>query len=251
MSADSDSPADRTPPEATEAAALRRLAGRIGHDLNNFLFVIEANLDLLREGAASDAGLRAPLDAIERSSQLLGMLAANLSTFGGRQAVHAERVDAAAVLSRGLTALRRILPKSIAVRERVPSDLWAVQADSRLLLSAVLNLGLNARDAMPEGGTLEITAENRSVAAGVAPENASARPGDYMALTFRDDGMGMTEAQVARALGGAAPRVGGDDDPPLGLEMVRALARALGGALSIESAPGGGAAVTLLLPRAV
>jgi len=179
------------------------------------------------------------------------MLAANLLTFAGRQTLHAEAVDVTAILSRGLAALHCLLPAGIRLDERIPTDLWPVRADPRLLLFAILNLGLNSRDAMPHGGRLIVAAENRFLEPGSALGQAVAQAGDYVALAFQDSGSDMTEARIARALAHDAPQAGPDEDLPLGLPMVRTMARALGGGILIESAPDRGTAVTLCLPRAV
>jgi len=237
--------------DGRDTAAQRRLAGRIGHDLNNLLFVIEGNLALLREAVPGDPGFAGPLGAIERSVQLAGMLAANLLTFAGRQMLHAEAVDVTTVLVQGIAALRRVLPASIEIEDRTPADLWAAHADPRLLLHAILNLGLNARDAMPDGGRLVVAADNRHLEPGTAPVGAATQAGDYVALSFQDSGSGMTEEQIAHALARHTGESKPDGDVPLGLPMVRIMAQALGGGIFIQSAPTVGTVVTLYLPRAM
>jgi|GEM_PF-2567499 len=236
--------------EARDTAALRRLAARVGHDLNNLLFVLEANLDFLRDAGAENADLAGPMSAIERSVHLAGMLAANLMTFAGRQSLQVEAVDVSASLERASAVLSRVLPSSIAVERQAPADLWPARADPRLLLYAMLNLGLNARDAMPDGGRLTVTLANRRLDPAADLDRVVDRAGDYVAVTFRDSGTGMTEDRIARALGRGAGGTGPDDEVALGLPTVRAMVRALGGGLSIQSERGRGAAVTVLLPRA-
>lgn len=226
-----------SPPPTPDAPDAQSLARRVGHDLNNLLFVLEGNLELLRDTLPASQATAGQLEAIERSAQLIGMLAANLLTFAGRQTQRPETVDAATELAAGLAALRRILPASIAVEEQVAADLWPVRADARLLRYAVLNLGLNARDAMPEGGRLVVAAENRRLGPGDPMCEAVAQPGDYVVLRFQDSG-----SRTASPAGNGAS---------LGLPMARTMARAVGGGLLVEpAAPDRGAQITLCLPRA-
>lgn len=236
--------------EAAEAALLQsqkleavgQLTGGIAHDFNNLLQAVSGNLELIsRRPDDPDKVVRwtaGALDAVERGRSLTAQLLA----FSRRQ-----RLDLSSVrLVELFGGMRDLLEKAVAplVRVRVaPVDpTWNVEADALQLELAILNLAFNARDAMPAGGTLTISAQrcNASAAPGL-------EPGDYVAITLADTGSGMTPDVKARALEPFFTTKGPGQGTGMGLSMAFGVATQSGGTLTVESEFGRGTSVTLFL----
>jgi CheY-like chemotaxis protein len=157
-------------------------------------------------------------------------------------------VDLGAMLTGMNALLRSALGGRIRVFTRLEPGLWAAMADRTQFELLVLNLAINARDAMPDGGTLTITAVNASLGEPSRPEQPAA--GDYVRITVADSGTGMTPEVLARAFEPYFTTKGSGKGSGLGLSQVYGVARQSGGAVSIETAAGVGTSVTVLLPRA-
>jgi signal transduction histidine kinase len=185
--------------QSQKMEALGQLTGGIAHDFNNLLLAINLNLESLAEDvAASD--MTAPLfagarDAVEQGRALIGQLLA----FGRRQSLRPVSFDVNAATLDTVMMLRRMLPAAISVHAPFGRDLWPVYADRNQLATALLNLALNARDAMPEGGRLDIKTANATVDRRAAAANPEAPAGDYVMIAICDTGAGMDAAVAARA----------------------------------------------------
>lgn len=232
--------------QAQKLEAVGQLTGGIAHDFNNLLQAIAGNLELIaRRPDDADRVIRwtsSALDAVERGRQLTGQLLA----FSSKQRLDVKSVRLAELIG-GMAGLveRAVAPLSRVRIERI-DPVWNVQTDALQLELAVLNLAFNARDAMPEGGVLTISAELRS---GTVAADVPA--GDYVALTVRDNGIGMAPEVAARAVEPFFSTKGVGKGTGMGLSMAFGVMRQSGGTLLIESAEGQGTAITLLLPLAV
>jgi PAS domain S-box-containing protein len=233
--------------QAQKLETIGQLTGGVAHDFNNLLAAIISNLDLLRKRVAGDERaarlVEGAIQGAERGAALTGRLLA----FARRQELKAEIVDVAALLRGMEDLLRRSLGPGIELLHDLPPDLAPVRVDPHQLELALLNLAVNARDAMPRGGTLAFLA---SVVAGPAGLPAELQPGRYLRLTVADTGLGMDEETARRALEPFFTTKGVGKGTGLGLSMVHGLALQSGGALSLQSRPGEGTAVHLFLPLA-
>ena len=227
--------------------AIGRLTAGIAHDFNNLLMSIGGNIDLLRaraERPETTRRLDAMRGAVERGSQLTRQLLA----FGRRQRLTPQAVELNAILADTVRLLASVLGQRIAVVLQPDAEVWPVFVDPGQIEHAILNLALNARDAMPEGGTITIGTINlpkvpRAVAADLSP-------GDYVELSVADTGAGMAEDVLTRAVEPFYTTKEPGQGSGLGLSQVYGIARQSGGTMRIESEPGGGTVVRLFLPRA-
>ncbi|RYH08659.1 PAS domain-containing protein [Tropicimonas sp. IMCC6043] len=232
--------------QAQKMEAIGQLTGGLAHDFNNLLAVILGNAELLQEDFPDSQPL---CTAIIRASRRGAEIAQRLLTFARRQPIWPEPVDIAG-LARDIHALSaRTLGDTIEVRLDLPDDLWFAATDSGQAENALLNLALNARDAMPEGGRLLIACENVSLARREA-DGLGLEPGDYVRLSVRDEGAGMSEAVRARAFDPFFTTKEHGKGTGLGLSMAYGFARQSNGAIEIESSEGVGTCVNLFLPRA-
>jgi len=231
--------------QAQKLEAVGQLTGGIAHDFNNLLQAIAGNLELIaRKPDDADRVIRwtsSALDAVERGRQLTGQLLA----FSSKQRLDVKSVRLAELIG-GMAGLveRAVAPLSRVRIDRI-DPVWNVQTDALQLELAVLNLAFNARDAMPEGGVLTVSAELRS-----GKVAADLPAGDYVALSVADTGTGMPPEVAARAVEPFFSTKGVGKGTGMGLSMAFGVMRQSGGTLLIESALGQGTTVTLLLPLA-
>lgn len=241
--------------QAQRMEAIGELTGGIAHDFNNLLAVILGNLRLLQEACAPRPELRELLeDALDATRSGVD-LTARLLAFGRGQPLHPETTDLRDLLLTLSRLIGRTLGEDIAVRLALAPDLWSVRVDRHQLETSLLNLAINARDAMPGGGCLIIEARNVEVRsaelesreAGLDPD---IRPGCYVALSVADTGTGMTAAVRHRAIQPFFTTKSPGRGNGLGLSMVYGFVRQSDGHLGITSEPGNGTKVTLYFPRA-
>jgi PAS domain S-box-containing protein len=232
---------------AQKMDAVGQLTSGLAHDFNNILSAILGNLELvgLRVG---DESLHRMLQAATRAAERGGKLTEQLLVFARKHPVDLAAVDLAGALTDMSEMLRRTLGGATAVQAAFGDDLWAALADAIQLEVAILNLALNARDAMPSGGVVLIAARN--VKASDTDKPPGLAPGDYVAVSVADTGTGMTEEVSARALEPFFTTKGPGKGTGLGLSQVYGFAKQSGGDLRIKSAPGRGTTVELFLPRA-
>ncbi len=227
-----------------------QLTGGIAHDFNNFLGVIIGNLDLAIRDVQN---MPRPRELIERAiagTQRAAALVQRLLSFSRRQSLQPTDIDTNHLVEELAAFAARSLGESIRMTLDLAPDTWHCRADRVQLESALMNLAMNARDAMPSGGTIGITTLNRSLDAVPADQVSDLPPGDYVQIMVADDGIGMDPAVLGRAFEPffTTKEVGAGTG--LGLSMVYGFVRQSGGDVRIESAPGRGTAVHLLLPRA-
>ena len=232
--------------EAQKLEMLGQLTGGVAHDFNNLLTPVMGSLDLLRrrhEDERSQRLIGNALQASERARTLISRLLA----FARRQNLEARAIDATAVVQGMLDLVRRSLGPLIEVALVSGADMPAAMVDPNQLELALLNLSVNARDAMPEGGCLSIALSAEEA----LPNNpAQLAPGRYVRLALSDTGSGMDEATLRRAVEPFYSTKGVGKGTGLGLSMVHGLAAQSGGALLLHSRPGEGTTAELWLPAA-
>ena len=233
---------------AQKMEAVGQLTGGIAHDFNNLLTAVLGSLALLRKRLPADDERAARLlenarQGAERGATLTGRLLA----FGRRQSLTPSAIDLPALVAGMSALLGGSLGAGVRIEARFPPGLPPVQADSNQLELAVLNLALNARDAMPRGGTITITAEERRIGPHDEPGLAA---GGYVVLSLADTGEGMDEATLARAMEPFFTTKGVGKGTGLGLSMVHGMVAQSGGRLVLHSRPGAGTVAALWLPRA-
>ncbi|HET6306413.1 MAG TPA: ATP-binding protein [Rhodopila sp.] len=226
--------------------ALGQLTGGIVHDFNNLLTAILGGLEVTRRRIDDPACVRlldASISAAQRGAKLIGQLLA----FARRQQLHVERLSLDGLVRETDELLVRSLGPLVTLEHELAGDVWPVMADASQVQTALLNLAINARDAMPDGGVLRIGCGNRSVAGGEADLPA----GDYAVLTVQDTGTGMTEAVRQQAFEPFFTTKELGKGTGLGLAQVYGFVRQSGGSVRIDSAVGGGTTITVWLPRAM
>lgn len=239
--------------QSQKMEAIGQLAGGVAHDFNNLLAVITGNLELLRGGTADEKEaselVRDALSAADRGAKLTRRLLA----FSRQERLEPTAVHVADALHGVASILRRVISATITVQVECPADMPPVLVDAGLFENALLNLAINARDAMPQGGTLTITASTVQLRATTSDPNAEAGSltGSFVQISVRDTGIGMPEDVLTHATEPFYTTKPVGQGTGLGLAMVYGFVRQSGGEMSISSAPGKGTTVTLLLPMAV
>jgi len=232
--------------------AIGQLTGGVAHDFNNLLAVVVGNLELLRKRMPADATLLRLVESALEGAQRGASLTQRLLAFARRQDLRPTQVDVPDLV-RGMTdLLRRSLGPQIRVETHFPLGLAPVRVDANQLEMSILNIAVNARDAMPDGGTLDISADE-AVPADL-PDAELADPGlagaRFVRLTLADTGTGMDERTLERAVDPFFTTKGLGKGTGLGLSMVQGLAAQSGGRLVLRSTPGAGTVVELFLPVA-
>ena len=236
--------------QAQKVQALGQLAGGIAHDFNNILQAVLGAAHLIEQRPDDRAKTRRLARTVISAAHRGTSIAQRLLSFTRRGELRAEAIDTAEMLDSVREVLAHTLGTTITVCIDVPPDIPPLVADLAQLETAIINLGTNARDAMPAGGTLTLAAEVAHVP-GDGRHPARLAPGDYVRLRVTDNGTGMDAATFIRA---GEPFF--TTKPPglgtgLGLTMVKGFAEQSGGALSISSSPGAGTTVVIWLPQAL
>ena len=230
--------------QSQKMEAMGQLTGGVAHDFNNLLTPIVGSLDLLqRRGVGSDREQRMIEGALQ-SAERAKILVQRLLAFARRQPLRATGVDLAELVQGMADLVTRASGPRVGLELDIAPGLPAVQTDPNQLELAILNLAVNARDAMEQGGTLTITAKVDQI----APGRADLAPGGYVRLSVTDTGSGMDQETLARAVEPFFSTKGIGKGTGLGLSMVHGLAAQLGGALAISSRLGVGTTVKLWLP---
>jgi PAS domain S-box-containing protein len=227
--------------QAQKMESIGQLTGGIAHDFNNLLAVMSGGLQVL-ERSKDPAQHRRVIEGMHRAVKRGAGLTSHLLAFSRRRPVNAEPIDMARHIQGMSEMLSRSLRGDIRVDMKFAPDLWPVEADAGEMELAILNLCVNARDAMREGGTIAIMAENQ-------PASEASGSGDFVKLTIADVGRGMAPDVLARAFEPFFTTKEVGHGSGLGLAQVYGFAVQSGGKVSLKSEVGGGTVVTLLLPR--
>lgn len=231
--------------QSQKMEAMGSLTGGVAHDFNNLLTPIIGSLDMLvRKGVGSERERRL-IDGALQSAERAKTLVQRLLAFARRQPLQPTAVDVGGLVKGMVGLIGSTLGPTIDVRVDLANDLPPASADPNQLEMALLNLAVNARDAMPDGGELTISAKRESVRTRHTPR---LKQGHYVRLRISDTGTGMDRATCERAIEPFFSTKGIGKGTGLGLSMVHGLTAQLGGGLTIESAPGQGTAIELWLP---
>jgi signal transduction histidine kinase len=230
--------------EMQKVESLGKLTGGIAHDFNNLLMAIMGNLSLLKRRLPDDPAFTRLLDGAMQGAKRGAVLTQRLLAFARRQELQPTSVDIRVLVDGMAEMLRRSIGPGIRIHLDFGSDLPPVRVDPNQLELALLNLALNARDAMPEGGRLDIAACREPFPAGVP----GLGPGEYVCVSVTDTGTGMDEAILQRATEPFFTTKGVGKGTGLGLSMVHGLAVQSGGAIQIASRTGEGTTVRIWLP---
>ncbi|NWB69377.1 response regulator [Pseudomonas sp. I8001] len=239
--------------QSQKMEAVGQLTGGIAHDFNNMLTGIIGSLELLRRRVARGRteDLDSLIDLGVTSANRAAALTHRLLAFSRRQSLDSKPVQINQLVSSMGELLQRSLNESIALDIRLTEQLWTAEADPNQLESALLNLAINARDAMPNGGKLVVETTNRHLDSVFTAAYGTLTPGDYVELSVSDTGCGMPESVINRAFDPFFTTKPIGQGTGLGLSMIYGFARQSHGHVSIHSVVGQGTTVSLFLPRYV
>jgi PAS domain S-box-containing protein len=235
--------------QAQRMESVGQLAGGIAHDFNNLLTVVIGNLELVEE-QGEDAQARGLLIGRAIHAALRGAeLTQRLLAYARQQPLQPLSVDLNQLVGSLDMMLNRTLGETVTLKSKLMAGLWACRVDPGQLENAILNLAINARDAMPQGGTIVIETANAVLDAEYAARNPDVAPGEYVRLSVSDQGIGMTPEVLARAFEPYFTTKEIGKGSGLGLSMVYGFVKQSGGHISLYSEPGHGTTVSLYLPR--
>jgi two-component system, cell cycle sensor histidine kinase and response regulator CckA len=229
--------------------AVGRLAGGIAHDFNNLLTVILGNLELVRHGAAGDDEAEL-LASTERAAKQAADLTKQMLGFARRQPLRTATLDLNSIVLEAVGLLRRTIDPRIAIQLQTAADLRPVAVDPVQIQQVLMNLCLNARDAMPEGGTLTVETANAEIARRPGSE-ADAPLGGFVRVSVSDSGVGMSEDVRAKIFEPFFTTKDVGQGTGLGLAVVYGVAQAHGGWVDCTSSPGAGSRFDVFLPRGI
>ena len=242
--------------QAQKMEAIGQLTGGVAHDFNNLLQVIMGSLETLKHrveepGGLSRADILRAVDAAMRGADRAASLTQRLLAFSRRQSLNPRPVEVNRLVTGMSELLRRTLGETIAVETVLGGGLWRISADPNQLESAILNLAVNARDAMPNGGKLTIETANAFLDEAYAREQQEVQPGQYVMLAISDTGLGMTKEVMASAFDPFFTTKEPGQGTGLGLSQVYGFVKQSNGHVTLYSEVGSGTTVRIYLPRLV
>jgi len=236
--------------QAQKMEAVGQLAGGIAHDFNNVLTTIIGGTELLMERVGDDPATLGELEDIRGVASRAAALTRQLLAFSRQQVMRVDIVALGRVVARAEAMLTPLMEARVEVRTDVEEGTWPVRVDAGQMEQVIVNLAVNAQDAMPDGGVFSMATRNRVLEGDARVGDVLVPAGDYVELTLRDTGVGMdemTRARVFEPFFTTKPPPGGTG---LGLSVAYGIVRQLGGFMSVDSAAGHGATFRILLPRA-
>jgi PAS domain S-box-containing protein len=234
--------------QSRKIEAIGQLAGGVAHDFNNLLLSVSAATELATARAEDDPELQELLAEISGAAGRGASLTQQLLTFSRQQVAEPRVVDLEASVDALTPMLRRLLGADVAVHSDLPVDLWKVKADPTNIDQVIVNLCVNARDAMPNGGVVTVAARNAILSPGDA-ERLRMEPGEYVAVSVTDTGEGMDAETTARIFEPFFTTKELGQGTGLGLSTVYGIASQSSGAIDVQSTPDRGTTFTLYLPR--
>ena len=235
--------------QSQKMEAMGRLAGGVAHDFNNLLTVIKGNSSILAERLGSEHRLIKLTTQIDGAADRAVSLTRQLLAFCRMQVLQPKILDLNELVSEMCKLLRRLVPEDIAFNFRAGESLGRVKADPGQIEQVLMNLVVNAGDAMPAGGTLTVETRNVTISEQEASRRAPASPGQYVLLSVADNGMGMDAETKARIFEPFFTTKEQGKGTGLGLATVYGIVKQSGGFIWVESEPGWGASFEIYLPR--
>lgn len=235
--------------QAEKMQAVGQLTGGVAHDFNNLLGVVLGNLQLIERDVMHDAGVSKKLATAMRAAMRGAELTKSLLSFARGQVLDPVIIEPSVQLPVFAELIQRTLDDSIEMRVDIPAALWLIEADLGQLENAILNLVINARDAMPTGGSLILSAGNTHVAPKFLLDNPGLQSGDYVAISVRDTGGGIPVQVLNRVFEPFFTTKESGKGSGLGLSMVHGFATQSGGTVRVDSEVGEGTCVSIYLPR--
>jgi PAS domain S-box-containing protein len=235
--------------QAQKMETVGQLTGGVAHDFNNLLMAMQLNLELARDRstdkARADELMGAALHAVQRAAELTGMLLA----FSRQQPLQPKPCNVNALIAGAMRLLDRTLEKKVRVETRLSPQVWPVEIDPGQFENALINLAVNARDAMPDGGVLSIETGNTTLDRGNAGEDLDVPAGEYVMVAISDTGTGMPPEVLERVFEPFFTTKEIGKGTGLGLSMVYGFVKQSGGHIQAFSQPGAGATFKLYFPR--
>jgi PAS domain S-box-containing protein len=235
--------------QAQKMEAIGQLTGGVAHDFNNLLTVITGTIGILGEAVAKDTELASITELIDEAAERGAQLTRHLLAFARRQPLHPVEVDVNSLIREAVKLLRPTLGEPVEILAQLTGDIWKALVDAGQLTTAILNLALNARDAMPGGGKLVLEARNVHLDEDYASMNSEVMPGDYVMISISDTGSGIPSAYLEKVFDPFFTTKEAGKGTGLGLSMVYGFVKQSGGHIKIYSEEGHGTSVKLYLPR--
>ncbi|HEX3860993.1 MAG TPA: CHASE3 domain-containing protein [Stellaceae bacterium] len=237
--------------QAQKLESMGRMTGGVAHDFNNLLTIIIGSLGLLRGAIGRDERVRERIDMMSVAAERASRLTRQLLAFARRQPLQPSIVNLGNLVQEALPLIRRAVGEAVTVECVAAGGLWNTTLDGSEFQSAVLNLAINGRDAMPDGGKLTIEVGNAALDDAYAARHAEVEPGQYVLFAITDTGSGMDAATMARALDPFFTTKPAGEGTGLGLPQVYGFVKQSGGHLKLYSEIGEGTTIKLYLPRSL
>src|SRR5262249_14607166 len=236
--------------QAQKMEAIGQLSGGIAHDFNNMLGVISGSLELVkRRVAAGDFAIERHVNAALEATKRSASLTQRLLAFARRQPLTPQPLDANRMIANMSDLLRSTLGEQVQIETVKAGGLWTTRADPHQLENAILNIAINARDAMPGGGKLTIETANAYLDEVYARDNDDVEPGQYVMVAITDTGTGMTAETISRVFDPFFTTKPAGTGTGLGLSQVFGFVKQSRGHIKIYSEPGAGTTIKVYLPR--
>ena len=236
--------------QAQRMEAVGRLASGIAHDFNNLLTAIQGHAQFLTEDLMPDHPSRADVDEILHSAERAAALTRQLLAFSRGQVLQPETIQINTVIVAMERLLRRVISEDITVESKLEDQLWTVRADPTQIEQVLVNLMVNARDAMPRGGRITIRTANVELTPEYAEDHDDVEPGSFVMMSVRDTGSGMDRETQSRIFEPFFTTKGPDKGTGLGLSTVFGIIKQMGGHIFVYSEQGHGTEFKVYLPRA-
>ncbi|MDW8291080.1 MAG: PAS domain S-box protein [Armatimonadota bacterium] len=237
--------------QSSKLESLGRLAGGVAHDFNNLLTVIQSYAEIMEATLPHEHPAAAHVEHILRAAEQASNLTSQMLAFARRRIISPHILQLNELVRETEQFLRRLLPENIELTFVLQPDLWQVYADPTQIEQVLLNLTLNARDAMPEGGKLTVETTNVVLDEAYAARHAEVLPGEYVMLAVSDTGIGMDERTLAHVFEPFFTTKEAGKGTGLGLSTCYGIVKQAGGSIWVYSEPGGGTTFKVYLPRAV
>ena len=235
--------------ESQRMEAVGRMAGAIAHDFNNILTAVSGYATLVKEQLPAGDPVQEDVDGIQHAAAGATSLVRQLLAFSRRQVLHPQLVNLALTVDELLPMLRRLIGEQVTIQWQPPPQIPAIEADPTQLDQVLLNLSINARDAMPDGGTLTIEVEEVELDADYARTHLEVEPGPYVMLAVSDTGIGMDRDTASHVFEPFYTTKKAGQGTGLGLATVYGIVKQSHGALSVYSEPGHGSTFKVYFPK--